>query len=227
MKKIFIVLMLATSSSAMFVDDSDYFIRVKDADDRRYFYKCHRPTSACQPLTPEGLQSEDFARLAMVFNDKYNKALAGQDFGAKLEKSAIALLALTATITVYRLYRRGAIRLMTKCNSCTHGMWHKLREHLPRLDLGLTREFFFRNNSWLLPVVVAETLAIVAGGQVIDNNRNRQTVYQFLQTELANLQEISANDEKVVVRSVSAIEFMVYEIVRLQRATDETQIADH
>lgn len=227
MKKIFIVLMLAISNSAMFVDDSDYFIRVKDADDRRYFYKCHRPTSTCQPLTPEGLQPEDFARLATALDDKYDKALAGQDFGAKLEKSAIALLALTATVTVYRLYRRGAIRLLTKCHSCSHGMWHKLRDHLPRLDLGLTQKFFFKDNSWLLPTVVAETLTIVAGGQVVDNNINRQTVYQFLQTELVNLQEISANDEKVVVRSVSAIEFMVYEIVRLQRATDETQIVDH
>ena len=227
MKKFFIILIVATNSSAMFVDDSDYFISVEDVANRRYFHKCHRPTSTCHPLTPEGLQSEDFARLATILNNKHDEALAGQDFGAKLEKSAIALLALTATLTVYRLYRRGAIRLVTKCHKCTHGMWHKLRDHLPRLDLGLTKKFFFNDNSWLLPTIVAETLAIVAGGQVIDNNVSQQTVYQFLQAELVNLQEISANDEKVVVRSVSAIEFMIYEIVRLQRATDETQVVDH
>ena len=226
-KNFFIVLILAANNSAMFVDDSDYFIRIEDVDDRRYFYKCHRPTSTCHPLTHEGLQSEDFARLATILDDKHDKAVAGQDFGGKLKNGAIALLGLTTTLTLYRLYRRGAIHLVTKCHECTHGMWHKLRDHLPRIDLGITKKFFFKDNSWLLPTVVGETLAIVTGGQVVANNLNQQTVYQFLQTELANLQEINADDEKVVVRSVSAIEFMVYKIVRLQRATDETQIVDH
>lgn len=226
-KKIFIVLIIAANNSAMFIDDSNHFIRIKDVDDRRYFYKCHRPTSTCHPLTPKGLQSEDFARLATILDDKHDKAVAGQALGGKLKNSAIALLGLTATLTLYRLYRRGAIHLVTKCHECTHSMWHKLSDHLPRIDLGITKKFFFKDNNWLLPTIVTETLAVVTGRQLVDNNLNQQTIYQFLQTELANLQEISADDEKVVVRSVSAIEFMVYEIVRLQRATDEAQIVDH
>lgn len=227
MKKVFVVLILAVNSSAMFIDDSDYFISVKDVDDRRYFYQCHRPTSTCHPLTPEGLQSEDFARLATILDNKHDKAIAGQNFGDKLKKGAIALLVLTTTLAVYRLYRHGAIHLVSKCHECTHGMWHKLRDHLPRVDLGIAKKFFFKDNSWLLPTVVGETLAVVIGGQVVANNVNQQIVYQFLQIELANLQEIDADDEKMVVRSVSAIEFMLYEIVRLQRATNERQIVDH
>ena len=107
-----------------------------------------------------------------------------------------------------------------------HGLWKRISSHFPRFDWAAGGRFFFREQQWVLPTWLAQLLAIVAVGQGGRANLDKKTVYEFLQTEILQLTASSAQTVVIHVRSITAVEFMLYEVMRLRQAELETQATD-
>ena len=107
-----------------------------------------------------------------------------------------------------------------------HGLWERISAYFPRFDIDGGKRFFFREQQWRMPTLLAQVLAIVATGQKSRANLDKKMVYEFLQTEILQLSAVQDSALVINVRSITAIEFMLYEIMRLRQAELEEQTAD-
>ena len=221
------------------VDGSERAIVTSYHDGYYFFERCHfdaqatagQQLSACQPLNADnGIQQSDFALLQQRLMTKAEQAEHNANHLRKLQWGLMALAAVTVLLTVRKLYKEKILQVLDACcadphhHHHRHGLWERITSHFPRFDRAAGGKFFFRDQQWLMPTFLAQLLAIVAVGQRGQAKLDKKTVYEFLQTEILQL-TASSNAQKVVihVRSITAVEFMLYEVMRLRQAELETQ----
>lgn len=229
------MLLLTSPLYALLVDASGYAIETTYRDGNYFFARCRFEAtatprlSACQPLNAgNGLQQEDFALLQQHLQAKAKRAERGAAQMQKIKWGLIALTTVTVLLTVRKLHKEKVLQLLG--GGCCkhhhhhhHSLWERIAQYFPRLDAKGAGRFFFREQQWIVPTMLAQVLAIVAAGQKSHADLDKKTVYEFLQAEI--LQLSTAHDRELVinVRSITAIEFMLYEIMRLRQARLEAQ----
>ena len=239
---------LTTPLQAVVVDDSGRAIATTYRDGYYFFARCNfdaqattgQQLSACQPLNANnGLQQQDFALLQQRLTAKTTQAERNADRLRKLQWGLIALTTVTVLLTVRKLYKDKVMHVLESCckdphhhhhhhhdHHHNHGFWKHLWASLPRFDLDAGKKFFFREHQWLAPTLLSQLLAIVTVGQREQATLDKKTVYEFLQTEILQLKASNAQTVVIHVRSITAVEFMIYEVMRLQQAELETQTTD-
>ncbi len=232
---IFTMLLLTSPLHALLVDDSGYAIKTTYRDGHYFFARCRfaplvtaaQRLSDCQPLHTEGLQAQDFASLHQRLLAKAERA---ERSAGRLQKVAWGLMAVTAVsvlLTVRKLHQEKVLQMLAGAgHGHHHGLWERISAYFPRFDAARAKRFFFREQQWRVPTLVAQLLAIITARQESHANLDKKTVYEFLQTEILQLTAVQDSALVINVRSLTAIEFMLYEIMRLRQAELEEQAAD-
>ena len=224
MKFFFIFSLLTATAQAAIVDGTDNIIRIQRIEGYLHFQRCRllqEQVTDCRLLNPDhGLEEMDFARLREILAIKSKHASASHRLMRNIEWGLIALTTVTILVAGHKLYQKGVIKLFRKHDHHDHGLWHRLSQYFPSLDFKQAITFFFRDQQWLLPTITSQVAAFVASHQKRVNNADKRTIYEFLQTELQNISRGSESDGKIYVRSLSTIEFMIYEVIRLKRVAE-------
>ncbi len=232
-------LLLTSPLYALLTDGGDYAIKTTYRDGYYFFARCHykaqsamtaQRLSACRPLNTEGLRSQDFELLQQRLQTKADHATHSAALWQKIRWGLLALTTTSVLLTVRKLHQEKVIQMLGKSAACNHhhhhGLWQRITAYLPHFSITKAGRFFFREQQWRAPTLSAQILAIVVAGQKSQTDLDKKTLYEFLQTEILQL-SIAQNDAPVInVRSVTAIEFMLYEVMRLQQAGLEEQTAD-
>ena len=226
-------LLLTTPLQALLVDNSGYAIETTYRDGAYFFARCRYEASAnprlsaCQELHTEGLRTQDFALLQQHLQTNAEHAEHNAARWHKIKWGLLAVTTVSVLLTVRKLYKEKVLRMLG--DACCdghhhhHGWWERVSSHFPRLDLAGARQFFFREQTWRVPTFVAQVLAIVLAEQKRQAANDKQVIYDFLQTEILQLSHTQSKALLINVRSLTAIEFMLYEILRLRQAQLEEQ----
>ena len=221
----FILSLLTVTARAAIVDGTDNVIKIQKIEGYLYFQKCRlveRQATDCRLLNPDyGLQEADFTRLHKILATKSERASASHRLMRSLEWGLIALTTVTVLVTMHKLHKKGVVKIFRKHDHHhhhDHGLWHRLSQYFPSFDFRQMITFFFRDQQWLLPILTTQIAAFVANRQKWMNDTDKKTIYEFLQAELQNLGRGVEGD--IYVRSLSAIEFMIYEVIRLKRVEE-------
>ena len=230
----FISMLLLTSPlHALLVDSSGYAIETTYRDGYYFFARCRFDAtavprlSACQPLNAEhGLQQQDFASLHQRLQAKAEGATHSATRIQQIKWGMIALTTVTVLLTVRKLHKEKVLQVIG--DACDghhhhHGLWKRISAYFPRFDVAGAKRFFFREQQWRVPTLLAQVLAIFTAGQTSHASRAKKTVYEFLQTEILQISTMQDSALLINVRSVTAVEFMLYEIMRLRQAKLEEQ----
>ena len=234
---IFIFTLLLTSPlHALLVDNSGQAIKTTYRDGYYFFARCHFDATAaqrlseCQPLNVDnGLQQEDLALLHQRLQAKAERAERSAAQMQKIKWALISLTAVSVLLTIRKLYKEKIWQMLG--DSCCdghhhHGLWERISAHVPRFDFNGARRFFFREQQWRMPTLLAQVLAIFMVRQKSQADFDKKTVYEFLQTEILQLSNTQDDTLIINVRSITSIEFMLYEIIRLRQSRLEEQTTD-
>lgn len=226
-------LLLSSPLQALIVDDTGHAIEITYRDGYYYFSKCTfagepPKLSACRTLNAEGLRQHDFERLRQRLQVKAERAEKSAALMRKIEWGVVAVTALTVLLTVSKLHREKILRLFGTADHHHHhhhhhhGIWERISAYFPRFDAAAGGRFFFKEQQWRLPTFIAQLMAIIAVDQKGRADLDKRAVYEFLRTEVLHLSTGAPGN--VHVRSLTAVEFMIYEVMRL--AEVEEQVAD-
>ena len=230
------MLLLTSPLHALLVDTSGYAIETAQRDGYYFFSRCRFDAQAtavqrlsdCQPLNAEGLQTQDFDLLQQRLQTKAARAERSATHLQKIKWGLLALTTVSVLLTVRKLHKEKILRMLG--GGCDghhhHGLWGQISSYFPRFDVAAAGRFLFREQQWRVPTLLAQVLAIVAAGQKSRADLDKRTVYEFLQTEILQLSTAQGHAVVINVRSITAIEFMIYEIMRLRQAALEEQTTD-
>ncbi len=232
-------LLLTSPLHALLVDTSGNAIEVTYRDSYYFFSRCRFDAQAtaaqrlsdCQLLNADnGLRQQDFELLHQRLQAKAERVERSAARLQQIKWGLIALTSLSVLLTVRKLHKEKVLQMLG--GACCdghhhhHGLWKRISAHFPRFDVAGGGRFFFREQQWRMPTLLAQVLAIVATGQKSRANLDKKMVYEFLQTEILQLSAVQDSALVINVRSITAIEFMLYEIMRLRQAELEEQTAD-
>lgn len=231
------LLWLPAPLQAVVVDGSGRAIATTYRDGYYFFARCNfdaqatvgQQLSACQPLNANnGLQQQSFALLQQRLAAKAAQAERSAARLRKLQWGLMAITAVTVLLTMRKLHKAKVLQVLASGadHHHHHGLWERISSYFPRFDLTAGWSFFFREQQWIAPTMLAQLLAVVAVGQKGRADLDKKTVYEFLQTEILQFTVSSAQTVIIHVRSITAVEFMIYEVMRLQQAELETQATD-
>ena len=226
MKKALIIVMLcfASTSQAIVVDShTAKIVKVEETDGLLYFSICSYVAdiiSACRKLNAgNGLTADDFQPLLNTLQKKGDRAAVSRARMAALKYILLTTTAISALILTYKLNKRKIFQLfgMGGDNHHAHGLWETLTQYMPKIRLREGLRYLFREKSWITPTFAAQISAVIAAHYRAVNDADKLDIYEFLQAELLNIS--SPHDEEMVVhvRSVTTVEFMIFEAMRLKR----------
>ena len=234
---VIVALLLTSPLQALLVDTSGNAIEITYRDGYYFFARCRfdapataaQPLSDCQPLNADnGLRQQDFALLHRRLQAKAERAERRAARWQQVKWGLLALTSLTVLLTVRKLHQEKILQMLGGAGDGHHHhhLWKRISAYFPRFDVAGGRYFFFREQQWRVPTLLAQVLAIIATRQKSHANLDKRTVYEFLQTEILQLSAGQDSTLVINVRSITAIEFMLYEIMRLRQAELEEQTAD-
>ena len=171
---IFIFMLLLTSPlHALLIDSGGYAIETTRRDGYYFFSRCRYDAQAtaaprlsdCQPLNAEGLQTQDFELLQQRLQMKAARAERSATHLQKIKWGLLALTTVGVLLTVRKLHKEKILQMLGGGCDSHHGLWGRVSSYFPRFDAAAAGRFFFREQQWRVPTLLAQVLAIVAAGQ--------------------------------------------------------------